>query len=366
MNGSAALRRALERCISARLTFAAFRRPGAMVEIWAQRDPALDHVEGDLLWEANQVFVVAPFNLEQARVPVIRSDVELEFGLLDPDVEALFQCVGSEPVVDEPVTPTGETSYKQAVLAAKTAIATDALEKVVLSKVDVLPFKQEDLPALFMALVMEPWSAMIALVHTPEHGFWFGASPERLVIEEEDHVRMDALAGTLPTGSAPKDANRWGAKESHEHGLVKQAIVDACATTGLVPTVGATTTVASGELTHLRTVIATDLNDRPLSDLVLALHPTPAVCGTPREVANAFIRAHETHDRSLYAGFWGPWCPDGRTELFVNIRCMHATGGQAVVFAGAGITAGSHPDQEWRETDAKAAVLLNAIALLRK
>jgi isochorismate synthase len=111
-------------------------------------------------------------------------------------------------------------------------------------------------------------------------------------------------------------------------------------------------------------VIETDLNSRTLSDLVLALHPTPAVCGTPRPAAQAFIEAHETHDRALYAGFWGPWCPDGRTELFVNIRCMRVQYNEATVFAGAGITTGSDAGKEWQETGAKADVLLSAIARL--
>ena len=365
MNGTTTLHKALDRCVSARLTFAACRRPGAPVEIWAQRAPALEPVEGALLWEANQVFLVAPFNLDPARVPLIRSDIELEFGLIDPDIEDLFECRGSDAPSFGSIASTSKEDFKRMVANAKTSIAAGALQKVVLSRTEVIAHRQDELPALFMASTLAMPHGMIALVHDPDHGFWFGVSPERLVIEEEDHVQMDALAGTLPLAVAPRRAADWGTKESHEQDLVKQAIIQECRATGLVPKVGTTEVMHAGELAHLRTVIETDLNDLPLSELVIALHPTPAVCGTPREAAKAFIAANEAHDRSLYAGFWGPWCPDGRTELFVNIRCLHAADGKAVVFAGAGITADSDPDGEWKETVAKAAVLLDAIARLR-
>ena len=123
-------------------------------------------------------------------------------------------------------------------------------------------------------------------------------------------------------------------------------------------------TIGAGEVVHLRSRIEADLGDGALSDVVLALHPTPAVCGTPREAAREFIRDHEAHDRGCYAGFWGPWYPDGRTELYVNIRCLRHAGDRGVIFTGAGITSGSDPQKEWEETEQKAQTWLRPISAL--
>ena len=73
---------------------------------------------------------------------------------------------------------------------------------------------------------------------------------------------------------------------------------------------------------------------------------------------------HEAHERGCYTGFWGPWNPDGRTELYVNIRCLRHMDGKAVIFTGAGITAGSDPQKEWEETEQKAQTWLRPIAAL--
>ena len=96
------------------------------------------------------------------------------------------------------------------------------------------------------------------------------------------------------------------------------------------------------------------------------LHPTSAVCGTPRDAAFAFIQQHETHDRELYSGFLGPVNIDGdgkgpATGIFVHIRCMKLEGKLATLYAGAGLTEDSEPEREWLETDMKCQTLLKVI-----
>ena len=85
MSTPSVLQQALAQCIAKRLTFAAFRRPGRPLQLWAQRTPELETVEGTLLLGLNQVFLVAPFELDPARVPFIRADVELRFAEIDPE-----------------------------------------------------------------------------------------------------------------------------------------------------------------------------------------------------------------------------------------------------------------------------------------
>ncbi|MDD5087867.1 MAG: chorismate-binding protein, partial [bacterium] len=88
--------------------------------------------------------------------------------------------------------------------------------------------------------------------------------------------------------------------------------------------------------------------------------PTPAVCGAPRETARELIAALEGAARGLYAGAIG-WVSADEAELAVTIRSALVAGNRATVFAGAGIVAGSDPDQEWNETELKMQPLLRAL-----
>ena len=366
MTDSTVLRLALEHCLSNRLTFAAFRTPGQAVELWAQRDPALESVDGDLLWELNEVFLLLPFEVERPRIPYIRSDVELRFAEVDPDIEVLQECTGSDAGDPSLQPATAAADHERWVLEAKQAMANGELEKVVLSRVLAVPLTSSQLADLFLHNATARPDAFAAIIHTPRHGTWTGVSPERLVEEEDDIVVIDALAGTMPIETAPTAASGWGGKERQEQRIVTDHVMRVTEQLGLAAVVASPTEVVrAGNVAHLRTRVQADLADHPLSDLVLALHPTPAVCGAPTARSLAFIKGHERHDRRLYGGAWGPWNPDGRTELYVNIRCLQHEERTANLFAGGGITAQSDPKAEWEETEAKAQTLLLPIASVR-
>lgn len=366
MNTDPSLHDALARCLNKGLTFAAFRRPGLPVTIWAQRDPALETVDGSLLLEVNDVFLIAPFHLDPERIAMIRSDIDLSFGDLGSDISDLFECVGTGPLLGALTLETRKEDYLDGVSQAKEAIAKGGLQKVVLSRTMRTPLAHDALVPLFLRALEERPFAFVALVNTPVHGTWLGASPERLVLEEEDHVRVDALAGTMATDHAPSDPAAWGEKERMEQQIVAASVLETFGRTKAVNVVAHPAEVAeAGEIAHLRTRIEADLGESTLGEVVLALHPTPAVCGTPTNVARDFIRKHEAHDRGLYAGFWGPWYPDGRTELYVNIRCLRHANGEAVLYTGAGITAGSEAQREWEETERKARTWLAPIAAIK-
>jgi isochorismate synthase len=83
--------------------------------------------------------------------------------------------------------------------------------------------------------------------------------------------------------------------------------------------------------------------------LIFDLHPTPAVCGIPKEKSLELILQTEKHNREFYAGFIGPLDNDN-AQLFVNLRCMKLTSKWATYFAGGGLTAQSEAEAEWEET----------------
>jgi isochorismate synthase len=85
------------------------------------------------------------------------------------------------------------------------------------------------------------------------------------------------------------------------------------------------------------------------------LHPTSAVGGMPRVAALDFLAHHEGYDRAYYSGFLGPVnvAAPGVARLFVNLRCLQLRAGEAILYAGTGLTVDSDPAREWQETEYK-------------
>jgi menaquinone-specific isochorismate synthase len=97
-------------------------------------------------------------------------------------------------------------------------------------------------------------------------------------------------------------------------------------------------------------------------DVLEALHPTPAVGGTPRLKAIELIRTLEPFDRGWYSGPVG-WLGPYSSEFAVGIRSGLIHGNRLSLFAGAGIVAGSTIEGEWREIEQKSAGLLSTLGL---
>ena len=84
--------------------------------------------------------------------------------------------------------------------------------------------------------------------------------------------------------------------------------------------------------------------------------------GTPAEAALQAIRDLEPVERGFYAGLIGWTDAAGDGEWAIQLRCGHVRGATMRLYAGAGIVAGSDPDAELAETDAKLAVMRAALA----
>jgi isochorismate synthase len=116
---------------------------------------------------------------------------------------------------------------------------------------------------------------------------------------------------------------------------------------------------------HLSTVVKAEVADSGVSALALAcaLHPTPAVCGTPSAAARAAIAEYEAFDRGFYAGMVGWGDANGDGEWVVTIRCAVTEGRSLRMYAGAGLVAESHPAAELAETSAKFRTMLDGLGL---
>lgn len=197
-----------------------------------------------------------------------------------------------------------------------------------------------------------------------------GASPELLVSRTGDVVRSHPMAGTTPRGGDPTADARLAAtllasaKDRHEHQLTIDMVhdtllpfcsyLDAEAEPSVVPV---------ANVQHLATMVEGRLSAPAASvlELMAALHPTPAVCGVPRDLALATIAELEQLDRGRYAGPVGWVDGAGNGRWAVGLRCAELDGRRARLFAGNGIVEDSDPATELAETRAKFQALLGAI-----
>ena len=192
-----------------------------------------------------------------------------------------------------------------------------------------------------------------------------GATPERLIARVGERVLTEALAGSIATLDSDAEALLASVKDGHEHALVVRAVVERLAPLCRELTVAEAPRVRTlRHLLHLQTPIAGLLAEpRHVLELVAALHPTPAVGGTPADSALAWIAAHEPAPRGWYAGPIGWFDAEGDGEFAVALRCGLLTGRRALVYAGSGIVAASRPDAEWTETAWKQRALLDALGI---
>jgi isochorismate synthase len=203
-----------------------------------------------------------------------------------------------------------------------------------------------------------------------DDGVFVGASPELLVSRRGVVVRSNPLAGSAPRSGDPDEdranaeALRSSAKNREEHAIVVDAVRDT-----LWPLCGELTwdpepvLLETPNVWHLSTRFEGRLKEPvPTAlELALALHPTPAIAGAPTAAALSAIVELEPFARGVYAGPVGWVDADGDGEWAIALRCALLQGERAILYAGAGIVAGSDPAAEADETDRKFRAFLDAL-----
>jgi menaquinone-specific isochorismate synthase len=238
---------------------------------------------------------------------------------------------------------------------ALTAIARSEVEKVVLARAVTV---DADHPLDVRAVLEYLRRSQRGCIVYADRGY-AGASPELLVRKTASTVTARPLAGT-----AVDTATLLGShKDALEHALVVDAVIEALGRSCAGVHADGPAPLALADVTHLATTVTarTRSDDTSIADLVAALHPTPAVGGTPRDAALAMIDALERVPRGRYAGPCGWIDRNGDGEFVVALRGGEIDGTRAVLHAGAGIVAGSDPDAEWAETQQKLTPMLQAL-----
>lgn len=358
-----------QRQLDGQLPFVLYNKPNeSYVNGIFQKDNTL-HFVADF---TESGFVFAPFDGNKDII-LIKSD------------EVLCENLKTERYPDSSIPASSENNdantYKKMVSKAIDAINSQEMEKVVLSRKKEVKVSLSALE-IFQRLLYEYEDAFCYLWYHPQVGTWLGATPEILVKSRGNTFVTMSLAGTQLVRKNEEIPN-WSNKELHEQKLVTDYIEKALGEKTKDLKIGKLESIKAGNLWHLRTKISGTFEKEKIGGIIRCLHPTPAVCGIPKEKAKEFILENETYDRLFYTGYLGELNSRnelGRssnprniennvyrsilasTELFVNLRCMKLEGNMATLFVGGGITSDSNPKKEWEETENKSDTILRVLS----
>ncbi len=200
---------------------------------------------------------------------------------------------------------------------------------------------------------------------------FFGATPELLVRRRGGRIEAQALAGSIASDASPERRRALerqlleSDKERLEHDLVVRYLVErldrncGAAVAPSSPGVRALRNVLHLE-TPIRASLARTVKPPHVLSLVRALHPTPAVAGSPTSAALQAIRRTEDRERGWYAGPVGWFNGHGDGEFSLALRSCLAAGRKGLLYSGAGIVADSDPGRELAETNLKLDAILGA------
>lgn len=244
------------------------------------------------------------------------------------------------------------------------------LEKAVLARETVFTLEDEINPMALLARLSAASPRSFEFCFHPVAGRAFvGASPERLYKRNNVLVESEALAGTRPRGKSDEEDLDLAEdllhseKDLAEHefvaGMLRENLSKLCIG---IEMPHAPRIKRLRHVQHLYTPVQGVLLDTRDADATLldTLHPTPAVGGTPRAAALAWLDANEPFDRGIYAAPVG-WVGFDGAEFCVAIRSGLVRGETLAVYTGAGIVAGSDPAAEWDEIENKLGNFLDAL-----
>ena len=247
------------------------------------------------------------------------------------------------------------------------------LSKVVLARRKMLSLAAPDVDyRIFLRLLaaIDEESYLFAF-EMPDGEVFLGRPPERLLRWRERMIEVDAIAGTIPRNPC-RDCDERGAaalqnspKDLKEHRWVADFVAtrlsESC---DGIHRERSESILKLKNVQHIVTRFRAQLGpDSAGSELLLRLHPTPAVGGVPTDEALKFLVATEPFDRRWFAGAVG--VSDGSSgEFAIAIRTAFLKDGQLTLLAGAGIVEGSIPADEWREIELKFKNFLDLFAPL--
>ncbi|WP_175622107.1 chorismate-binding protein [Chryseobacterium schmidteae] len=254
-----------------------------------------------------------------------------------------------------------QEKYLQKLEEVITIIKENDLPKLVLSRRKIFTdFNEIDLKESFNNLCRNYPNAFKYLFFDGKTS-WMGAFSEVLGKYNKSTHEFEtmSIAGTIPV------YEEWNEKEIEEQKPVSSYIRNILTKYSHSNPVQESETYdhISGNIKHLKTDFKIKIDPEDLDSIIQELHPTPAVCGIPKDFCREVIEKVEKFPRELYAGYIKIET-ENYIQYFVNLRCARLYKNSVHLFVGGGITAQSNPEKEWNETELKSeAVLKNLVVI---
>lgn len=256
--------------------------------------------------------------------------------------------------------PETEAEYREKIQKLILDIKENQLPKVVLSR-RIIKSETGFCAEKSFAQLCSSYQNAFRYIFSENGNCWMGAFSELLgkFCKKTGNFETMSLAGTLPVDED------WTAKEIEEQKPVSLYIQSMLRKFSDLVEISDTYDHISGNIKHLRTDFKAKIKAEDLHALIKELHPTPAVCGMPKDVCKNLIRTYEKFPRELYAGFIRIETAEN-IQYYVNLRCVKIFRNALHIFVGGGITAKSDPEKEWRETELKSQAILHNIYTTKK
>lgn len=300
-------------------------------------------------------FVFAPFNNQDKAILIPENQSQF----LQEKIALTWGFKYSDQFVAD---SSSKETHLKLVENALLRIHKNQLKKVVVSRKEAVQLSDVHLVEIYQKLLAKYPNAFVYVWYHPKVGLWLGATPETLLHISDTSFETMSLAGTQVYNGTKNVL--WKNKEIEEQLLVTAFIESQLSSIATNVKINKTETVRAGNLLHLKTTISGTLINKKayLKNCISALHPTPAVCGLPRDQAKDFILENEYYQRTFYTGFLGELhLQNKNTSLFVNLRCMEIENEVAQIYIGGGITKDSNPEKEWEETVSKSNVMKSVL-----
>ncbi|MRH44780.1 isochorismate synthase [Aquibacillus halophilus] len=259
--------------------------------------------------------------------------------------------------------------WKELVRRATNDIKEEKADKIVLAREMRVTFeKKANISPILSKLTKAQTNSYIFAFENSDSCF-LGATPERLVRVEDQHLLSTCLAGTAPRGKNKEEDYQIGldllrdVKNREEHEFVVKMIRDAvtaCCIDVDVPSQPVLYPLKN--LQHLYTPVKARLkSEYTIIDVVKRLHPTPALGGLPKVKSLEYIRENEELDRGWYGAPIGWLDAYKNGEFAVAIRSALIQGTEASLFSGCGVVKDSDPEAEYQETNIKFTPMLSVL-----
>lgn len=269
------------------------------------------------------------------------------------DFDTSNQQITDESIFDLPCFNTEDIVIKKEDYLKKIEnvihfINDNKLEKLVFSRRKLIYFDQLRISETYSSL-KKTYPNALSYFFVKEEMCWMGAFSEILGKYNKNSGVFETMsvAGTLPIDKS------WTKKEIDEQQTVTNYINSILKNYSQTIEKSETTDHISGNIKHLKTEFSMNINKENVEDLIKELHPTPAVCGFPKDICTEAIKNFENSDRELYAGYIKVETEE-YLYYFVNLRCAKIYKNAALLFVGGGINKDSQPEKEWVETELKA------------